>query len=87
MANRILIQLAAFCLIGFALPAMVSASEDVGRVSAGMFTISYATAMLTSVVSGAAWDIAGDPRWAFLPVALSILPQILLIGTIRFPKA
>jgi CP family cyanate transporter-like MFS transporter len=77
---------AATLTIGFALPAMVSAPEDVGRVSAGMFTISYTLAMLTSVVSGAAWDIAGDPRWSFLPVALSILPQILLIGTIRFPK-
>jgi CP family cyanate transporter-like MFS transporter len=77
---------AATLTIGFALPAMVSAPEDVGRVSAGMFTISYAMAMLTSVVSGAAWDFAGDPRWAFLPVALSLLPQILLIGTIRFPK-
>jgi CP family cyanate transporter-like MFS transporter len=52
-----------------------------------MFTISYAMAMVTSVVSGAAWDFAGDPRWAFLPIALSILPQVLLIGTIRFPKA
>jgi len=76
---------AATLTIGFALPAMVSAPEDVGRVSAGMFTTSYALAMLTSVVSGAAWDIAGDPRWAFLPIALSILPQVLLIGTIRFP--
>ncbi len=77
---------AATLTIGFALPAMVSAPEDVGRVSAAMFTISYTMAMVTSVVSGAAWDFAGDPRWAFLPIALSVLPQVLLIGTIRFPK-
>ena len=75
---------AATLTIGFALPAMVSAPEDVGRVSAAMFTISYTMAMVTSVVSGAVWDFAGDPRWAFLPIALSILPQVLLIGTIRF---
>ena len=77
---------AATLTIGFALPAMVSAPEDVGRVSAAMFTISYTVAMIFSVVSGAVWDLAGDPRWAFLPVALSLLPQILLIGTIRFPS-
>ncbi len=77
---------AATLTIGFALPAMVSAPEDVGRVSAAMFTISYTMAMVTSVVSGAVWDFAGDPRWAFLPIALSILPQVLLIGTIRFPS-
>lgn len=76
---------AATLTIGFALPAMVSAPEDVGRVSAAMFTISYTMAMITSVVSGAVWDFAGDPRWAFLPIALSILPQVLLIGTVRFP--
>jgi CP family cyanate transporter-like MFS transporter len=77
---------AATLTIGFALPAMVGAPEDVGRISAGMFTISYATAMLVSVISGATWDVAGDPRWAFLPIALSLLPQVLLIGALRFGK-
>ena len=77
---------AATLTIGFALPAMVSAPEDVGRVSAAMFTISYTLAMLFSVASGMAWDFAGNPQWAFLPIAISILPQVLLIGTIRFPS-
>jgi len=75
---------AATLSIGFALPALLSAPEDIGRTSAAMFTVSYATAMLFSVISGAVWDFAGDPRWAFLPIAISLLPQILLIGTIRF---
>jgi CP family cyanate transporter-like MFS transporter len=78
---------AATLSIGFALPALLSAPEDVGRTSAAMFTVSYATAMLFSVASGAAWDIAGDPRWAFLPIAISLLPQILLISTMRFQAA
>lgn len=70
--------------IGFVLPAVLSAPEDVGRISAAMFTVSYATAMLFSVAGGVAWDLAGNPRWAFLPIAVSLLPQILLIATIRF---
>lgn len=78
---------AATLSIGFALPALLSAPEDVGRTSAAMFTVSYAVAMLFSVASGAAWDFAGDPQWAFLPIAVSLLPQILLISTIRFSAA
>jgi CP family cyanate transporter-like MFS transporter len=70
--------------IGFVLPAVLSAPEDVGRVSAAMFTVSYTTAMLFSVLGGVAWDIGGNPQWAFLPVLISLLPQIVLIGAIRF---
>jgi CP family cyanate transporter-like MFS transporter len=67
--------------LGLALPVLLSAPEDIARTSAAMFTISYACAMLWSVVSGAAWDLAGDPRLAFLPLALSLLPVIVLTPT------
>ncbi|MCC6948914.1 MAG: MFS transporter [Bradyrhizobiaceae bacterium] len=72
--------------LGLTLPALLADSDDVARTSAAMFTVSYALAMLFSIASGAAWDLAGDPRWAFLPTAISVLPQILLISTIRFPR-
>jgi CP family cyanate transporter-like MFS transporter len=78
---------AATLALGLTLPAILSAPEDVARTSAAMFTVSYAVAMLFSVLGGAAWDFAGDPRWAFLPIAISILPQVLLIGTLRFARA
>ncbi|MEX2126847.1 MAG: MFS transporter [Xanthobacteraceae bacterium] len=78
---------AATLALGLTLPAILSAPDDVARTSAAMFAVSYAVAMLFSVLSGAAWDLAGDPRWAFLPIAISLLPQILLIATIRFPRA
>ena len=73
--------------LGLTLPAILSAPGDVARTSAAMFTVSYAAAMLFSVLGGVAWDLAGDPRWAFLPIAISLLPQVLLIATIRFPRA
>jgi len=72
--------------LGLTLPAFLADSDDVARISAAMFTVSYAVAMLFSVASGAAWDLAGDPRWAFLPIAVSVLPQILLIAAVRFPR-
>jgi CP family cyanate transporter-like MFS transporter len=49
-----------------------------------MFTISYSFAMGIAVASGAAWDLSGDARFAFLPIALSALPIAFLAPTIPF---
>ena len=75
----------ALCLT---LPPLLSTTGEVARVSGAMFTISYAGAMVVSVFSGIAWDVTGVERFAFLPIALSALPLILLVSGIRFkPKA
>jgi MFS transporter, CP family, cyanate transporter len=79
--------LGAFVLtIGFALPALLSAPADVARMSAAMFTISYSEALLISVLSGAAWDLGGSPRFAFLPMAIALTPLLVLPATIRFHR-
>jgi Na+/H+ antiporter NhaC len=51
-----------------------------------MFTISYASTVVVSVLSGLAWDFTGAARFAFLPIALSALPVALLALTIRFDR-
>lgn len=71
--------------LGLALPATLCAPEDVGRMAAAMFTIGYALAVILSVAGGALWDLTGDVRFAFLPVACGALPLLLLAPTIRFP--
>jgi CP family cyanate transporter-like MFS transporter len=58
-----------FVLI-LALPPVLSAPGDVHRTAAGMFTISYAFAVLVPVASGALWDLAGAAWTAFIPLAL-----------------
>jgi MFS transporter, CP family, cyanate transporter len=73
--------------LGLTLPPLLSAPDEVARVSAAMFTFAYASALVVSVFSGAAWDLTGDARFAFLPVALSGLPAILLVPTMRFERA
>jgi MFS transporter, CP family, cyanate transporter len=73
--------------LAFALPAILGDPSDVARVSAAMFTISYSGAVVVSVISGAAWDIGGSPRFAFLPIVLSALPLVLVPFTIRFHRA
>lgn len=79
--------LGAFVLtIGFALPALLSAPSDVARMSAAMFTISYSEGLVIAVLSGAAWDLSGNPRFAFLPMGLALLPLLVVPATIRFHR-
>jgi MFS transporter, CP family, cyanate transporter len=76
---------AAFAL-GLTLPPLLSKPAEVARVSAAMFTIAYGCTVVVAVVCGAAWDLAGAARFAFLPIALAALPSILLAPTIRFNR-
>jgi CP family cyanate transporter-like MFS transporter len=58
-----------FVLI-LALPPVLSAPGDVHRLAAGMFTISYSTAVLVPAASGMLWDLTGVPGAAFAPMAI-----------------
>ena len=66
-----------------ALPPLLSASEDVPRVTAAMFTISYSCAVIVPVISGVGWDASGIPAVAFIPIALCNILLIALAPGIR----
>lgn len=72
--------------LGIALPPLLTAQSDVARMSAAMFTISYSEGLLVSVLSGAAWDLGGSVRFAFLPIAISALPLLFVPAMIRFHR-
>jgi CP family cyanate transporter-like MFS transporter len=61
---------AAALIVGLTLPPLLCKPADVARTSAGMFTISYAGAVIIAIISGAAWDVSGVPALAFVPLAL-----------------
>ena len=61
---------AAILVLILALPPLLSAPDDVHRVTAAMFTISYSCAVITPVISGLAWDLSHIASTAFAPVAL-----------------
>ncbi|HMA73680.1 MAG TPA: MFS transporter [Xanthobacteraceae bacterium] len=65
-----------------ALPPLVSSQQDVPRMAAGMFTISYSCAVIVPIISGIAWDLTGMPAMAFLPMALMALLTIGLAPTL-----
>jgi MFS transporter, CP family, cyanate transporter len=76
---------AAFAL-GLTLPPLLSTPQEVARVSAAMFTISYSITVVIAIACGAAWDATGIVQFAFLPIAIAALPFILLPPTIKFNR-
>jgi CP family cyanate transporter-like MFS transporter len=59
-----------------ALPPILVPHEDVPRLTAGIFTVSYSTAVITPVIAGFIWDMTGNPAMAFLPAGLAALAVI-----------
>jgi CP family cyanate transporter-like MFS transporter len=84
---------AAAALVGFAasavlilmlaLPPLLSEPEDVPRMAAGMFTISYSCAVIVPIVSGLVWDATGVPATGFVPIAVAALLIIVFAPTLR----
>ena len=70
-----------FVLI-LALPPVLSAPGDVHRLAAGMFTISYSTAVVVPTISGLLWDLTGMPGIAFAPMALCAVMIAALAPTL-----
>jgi CP family cyanate transporter-like MFS transporter len=77
---------AAILILGLALPPLLSPPDDVHRVSAAMFTISYSCAVIVPVISGALWDLSGVAAFAFLPIALCGVVLIILAPAITHVK-
>ena len=77
---------AATLILALALPSLLSPADDVHRVTAAMFTISYSTAVLTPVISGLAWDLTGVAPAAFVPLALCAVVLIVLAPSVAFDR-
>jgi len=70
-----------------ALPPLISPPQDLHRVTAAMFTISYSCAVIVPIVSGMFWDWSGKAALAFLPiVACGVLLTVLAPSIRHVPK-
>lgn len=79
---------AGILILVLALPPLLAAPDDVHRVTAAMFTISYSCAVIVPVISGMAWDHSGIPAMAFLPIALCGIVLVILAPAINHvPRA
>ncbi len=77
---------AAILILMLALPSLLASPDDVHRVSAAMFTISYSCAVITPVFSGLAWDLTGVAQSAFVPLATCAIILMALAPTIRLDR-
>jgi len=74
---------AAILILVLALPPLLSLPQDVPRMAAGMFTISYSCAVIVPIVSGLAWDATDVPAAAFVPIAMGAALILALAPTLR----
>jgi CP family cyanate transporter-like MFS transporter len=72
-----------FVLI-LALPPRLAAPDDVHRVSAAIFTISYGCGVMVPIISGIIWDLTHVPRLTFVPTALCSLVLAGIAMTLDF---
>jgi CP family cyanate transporter-like MFS transporter len=70
-------------ILVLALPPLLSPPDDVHRVTAAMFTISYSCAVIVPVISGMLWDMSGMAGMAFLPIALCGILLVILAPAIN----
>ena len=63
------------------LPPLLSAPADLPRTAAGMFTISYTTAIVVPTIGGALWDATGTPWTVFVPLCVCAV-VLTVLGTV-----
>jgi len=79
---------AAILVLVLALPPLLSPPDDVHRVTAAMFTISYSCAVIVPIISGMLWDWSGIAALAFAPIGISGLLLVVLAPAINHvPRA
>jgi len=73
---------AAVLVLVLALPPLIAPPDDVHRVTAGIFTISYSCAVIVPIISGHLWDLTGWTLAPFIPIGVCSLVLIGLAPTI-----
>jgi MFS transporter, CP family, cyanate transporter len=77
---------AAVLVLALTLPPLLMPPAQIASTSAAMFAMGYTEALTMSVTGGALWDFTGHVAAAFVPLALALVPLVLLPGTIRFAR-
>ena len=73
---------AAVLVLVLALPPLISPADDIHRVTAGMFTISYSCAVIVPIISGVLWDWTGWTAAPFVPIGICMIALIGLAPTV-----
>ncbi len=74
---------ASLLILILALPPALAAHDDMHRLSAGMFTISYSCAVVVPILSGLLWDVTQMPVSVFLLPGMSGLAMAAIALGLR----
>lgn len=77
---------AAVLVLALTLPPLLMPPAQIASTSAAMFAMGYTEALTMSVLGGALWDVTGHVAAAFVPLAIGLVPLVMLPGTIRFGR-
>jgi CP family cyanate transporter-like MFS transporter len=77
---------ASILVLVLALPPLLVAAEDVPRLSAAIFVITYGCSFLGPAIGGLAWDLSGRPAAAFLINVLAAAGVVVLALRLRLPR-
>jgi len=78
--------LAATLILGLTFPPLLSQPQDVARMSAAMFTISYTVTPVIAAICGVAWDLSAVPAAAFVPMMGCTLLLAALMAGLRLDR-
>jgi CP family cyanate transporter-like MFS transporter len=73
---------AAVLVLVLALPPLIAPAEDVHRLTAGIFTISYSCAVIVPIISGVLWDATGSTLAPFVPILGCAIVMVGLAPTV-----
>lgn len=73
-------------ILNLALPPLLAAPNDVHRLSAGIFSISYSLAFVGPLIGGALWDATGLRFTPFLPVIVAAVLMSWLAITVDLKR-
>jgi CP family cyanate transporter-like MFS transporter len=73
---------AAVLVLVLALPPLIAPPEDVHRVTAGIFTISYSCAVIVPIIGGVLWDLTAWTFAPFIPIGICAIVVIGLAPTV-----
>jgi CP family cyanate transporter-like MFS transporter len=74
-------------VLSLALPPLLADAGDVHRLSAAMFSITYACSFAGSLVGGAIWDATRIPLAAFIPILAAGSAMIILVAGVDLSAA
>lgn len=73
-------------IVVLSLPPRLAPAGDVARMSAGVFTIQYATAFVVPLIAGGLWDATGRATLAFVPGILAGVAMAWGALSLRIPS-